>query len=399
MKQDVDEKIRSIVSDLQKYRFKSEYRFAFDGNGLIEDANALENPVMIIAPEGDSDELSNELRVWVYGGCIATISRTTGEMIVKPQRKKLTPSLKAKKENQDLLKYVKDEPGRASNPYDYGKYLYDGFTDGNGHVYSLNDNLRRKYGKDDKLGAYKAYSRLVAADNSERIDEELLDLMIYAAYTRWLHREDTSIEPVYAGEKLMQCIIAKNSMVSAKYDPKGSSMVVVDVEYHFWGEGHSKSRADFVVFDGKSFGLIEFKYLGNSMGNLKKHHNDFNEAFERKEKRIDLINELIEKTRLLCEYGVLDISWKDAIDDFQKEFDIREDDPDKIWCGFYFLGNGEDIRKKDMEHDPVAQIRVQIQPEYEERIPLRCKISEVKGNGVIDELSTDWKDISVYFHC
>ena len=392
MSKEIKDKIRDIIKELVNYRFKDEYRFessVSDLHSLMKDANALECPVMIIAPEECPEDDDGELRVWVYGGCIATISTRTGKVEVKPH-KNISDS--QRKRNTELCKYVKESPGRETTPYDYGKYLYDGFIDGNGNGYRLSRGMKAKYASKDRLGAYKAYESLVSEHKNDGIKEELLDLMTYAAYTRWLCREEGSDTPRYAGEKMIQCAIAKKSMANDKYAPEERSAVIVDIEYHFLGE--KKSRADFVIFDGKSFGLVEFKYLGKSMDNLTKHLEDFNKVLRDKSKGEDIIDELIRKTGILCRYGVLDSSWERAIRSF-KENEKKHTSGKHLWCGFYFLGDGKDIGMSGSQYDVTKQINKHINKRKapDASAPVRYKITALKEYDMNDPLSAGWKYI------
>ena len=379
-------KIDNCIEKLIEYEFGKEYRFP-NNNPLMEDANKLNNPIMIIAPEERVKEIDGkyDLRVWAYGGCIATLSCENGKITkinVKPQRN-ISDGQKKQEANGELLKYVKNnEKGNVKNPYDYGKYLYDGFTDGKEKIYELTGELKTQSQKEnDQLAIYKDFTKCVLKhkNDSKELDRRFLDMMVYASYTRWLARKPKEPTPLYAQEKFMQCVIAKNSMMDNKY--KKDAMVVVDVEYHFIGEGHNKSRADFVVFDGESFGLIEFKYLGKSMDNLGKHYDDFNKADNQK-KKSKIIEELIAKTQILCKCGVLDKSWD--------VFGHKSANDIGLWYGFYFLGDGEDIaifdpKYKGTENNPKEQINLK----GKRIIPLRCRIRKIDD---ADMLRSKWDE-------
>ncbi len=170
MPAEIEEKISNTVKELTNYRFKDEYRFD-SSNSLMKDANSLDRPVMVIAPEGCPEDNGAELRVWVYGGCIATISTRMGEVKVEPQR---NISDSQRERNAKLCEYVKNySHGRATTPYDYGKYLYDGFTDGKDRVYRLSPGMKARYASEDGLGAYKAYEACVCGHKTDRIRDEL----------------------------------------------------------------------------------------------------------------------------------------------------------------------------------------------------------------------------------
>lgn len=398
--------VRKIIDYLTKeYVFSEKYMYKDDGKGLIKDANALDKPIMVIAPEN----YGNRLRVYSYGGCIATISLKNGKVNIS-HNKNGKPSPPDKENNVELADYV-----RNNTLYDYGKFLYDGYTDGQGSEYWSSEGIRKEYTRQDRLGAYKKYCELLLGNNSDNliVDKTFLDLCVYSTYAKGFNLKKNKngkkaesgevkklgqAAPQYAGEREMQCIIAKNSMMQDKYDLKARSMVVVDVEYHFVGEGTQKARVDFVVFDGESFGLVEFKYLGKSMtdskNSISKHYRDFNKAMGVDANRTAILKELIWKTRLLCDYGILDNSWNTAIEEFEKTFNLKKDLQKQLWCGFYFLGSGKDIKDNSSNSNPIEQIRKQIDDaQYKQGVKLKCKMSEASKNGEIDRISTGWEDI------
>ena len=206
MKADVKEHVEKLVDYLvHEYEFKKEYKYRDDKNDLMKEANALDKPVMVIAPE----KYGNKLRVWVYGGCIATISLSSGKVCIK-DNKNTKINGKLKEYNADLAN-CED----MSVLYDYGKYLIDGYTDGQGCVYWLSDTVREKYANNDALGAYIKYSNMLTADDLNWIDSDFLNLSVFAAYVRWLNmeknkgcseneREKRISCPKHAGEKLIQ---------------------------------------------------------------------------------------------------------------------------------------------------------------------------------------------------
>lgn len=331
MGKDIKETIKETIKSLTEYRF--DYKYPCEKYSLLYDINLIDKPVMIIGPEWGHEE---ELRVWAYGGSIAVISLEDGKISLCDKKAKLSDGQKQKNALSE------------KSYYSYGRYLINGFKDGKDHVFYLQDELKKKYIAAD---VYSVYSELICAhnrkkDDKEQLDKELLDLSVFAAYSRYLNRPTDGGEPLYAQEKSMQCVIAKNSMANSQYDKKEKSMVVVDVEFHLNANKSTGPRADFVVFDGKAFGLIEFKYLGLSMdgsdNSLEKHYTDFQIAAmpENAEK---LVEELIRRMDMLIDYGVIDQSWNVPLKSFSESFGNNGYRNDMLWFGFYFVGDKSDI--------------------------------------------------------
>ena len=202
------------------------------------------------------------------------------------------------------------------------------------------------------------YGRLLKMHDkcSGRITPGLLDLSVFASYTRYLSRSEYKTYPTYPQEKSIQCVIAKNSMLNSVYKDGERSIVVVDVEAHLFDEGSEHPRADYVVFDGASFGLVEFKYLGRSMdsksNNLRKHYDDFEKAVKPQNGR-KLFELLKMKLSYLEAYGLIDISWQEKC----REFLQRDYDASVLWYGFYFLGDKSDMLKMPVSRRVVKTVK------------------------------------------
>ena len=341
---------------LQELSRDYEFRYMFKGEkfGLVNNLNLLKYPVLILGPENDSKKYKGKMRVWAYGGSIAIIDSETGHIAFS-------------KESRDYIPYLCD--GFRNNK----KFPEEFWQEGLFEKLDMPANVK--------------YDRLLKMHDkcSGRINPELLDLSVFAAYTRYLNRLEYKTYPTYPQEKSIQCIIAKNSMLNSVYKDGERSMVVIDVETHLFNEGGKHPRADYIVFDGTSFGLIEFKYLGESMdsktNSLRKHYDDFEKAIKPQVGR-ELFEQLKMKLSYLLAYGLIDISWQEK----GREFLNRDYDASLLWYGFYFLGDRSDIsgKYKDIVGDRISK---QLKPVID-RGSVRFQISDIRPD-CIDEIKMD----------
>ncbi len=346
----------NVKKYLQELSHDYEFRYMFKGEKfrLVNNLNLLKYPVLILGPENDSKKYKGKMRLWAYGGSIATIDSETGHIVFP-------------------------NGGR-----DYIPYLIDGYPN-----LKKSPEIFRQEGLFDKLDipAKEKYERLIISHDrvSGKINPELLDLSVFAAYTRYLNRSEYKTYPTYPQEKSIQCVIAKNNMLNSVWKDGESSLVVIDVETHLLDEGGKHPRADFVVFDGMSFGLIEFKYLGKSMdrkeNNLIKHYDDFLIAMKPQNGR-KLFEQLKMKLSYLIEYELIDESWQEK----GREFLNRDYDASVLWCGFYFLGDRSDIyeKNKDIVKDRISK---QLKPVID-KASVRFQISDIRLDR-IDEIKMD----------
>ena len=98
------------------------------------------------------------------------------------------------------------------------------------------------------------------------------------------------------------------------------------------------------MFDGKSIGLVELKYNAKSMeigsaNSLYEHMLDFYDIIHWNGKRC--LTECIRRMKMMCDNEVIDESWKNLIETFEKKVatGIAEQ---YLWCGFVFAGNEQD---------------------------------------------------------
>ncbi len=358
MDTEVNDKVKEYLQKISKeYEFK--YMFKGERYGLVNNLNLLKNPVLVLPPENDEIEYAGKMKICAYGGSIASINTENGWI-------SLSDSKNA-----------------------YAKYLIDGHK--NKKVYQ---EEFRQDGLFDHIveGADKRYIDLKNQhkDSLGEIDRELLDLMVFAKYTRYLNRKLYKEYPSFPHERSMQYVLAKNNMLQSKYTDDKESMVVIDVETHLFHLNNKHPRADFVVFDGTSFGLIEFKYLGQSMdsekNDLKKHYEDFCTAMNAQNGK-KLFEQLKMKLKYQAAYGVIDDSWREKVEEMCK----REYDKSVLWCGFYFLGDATDIPGESQD-TVKASIKSQLEPVYG-NTKARCQISGIDPKR-LDEIRMDMADIS-----
>ena len=356
MKLSINEEVKNYLNQLSR-QYEFHYMFTGEKYGLVNNLNVLKKPLLILGPEDASKKYEGKMRLWAYGGSIATIDTKTGDVVLSKGSKGYVPYLQDRYKNKKLSPEVFCQEG-----------LFDG----------LDMPADEKYKKLLKIHDKK----------SGRIDSEFLDLSVFAAYTRYLNRSVHKTYPSYPQEKSIQCVIA--SMLESIWKENEKNMVVIDVETHLFKKKNEHPRADFVVFDGKSFGLIEFKYLGMSMdrkeNNLKKHYEDFVRAMKPENGRM-LFEELKMKLKYLMDYGLIDQSWQEKV----KEICRKGYDESVLWCGFYFLGDATDIpgKKKDIVRD---RIEKQLTPVQEET-PIKCRIARIDMER-IDKIQMDTDNIS-----
>ena len=354
----VNGKVKDYLQRLSReYVFR--YMFSGEKYALVNNLNILKKPVLILGPEDASEKYEGKMRIWAYGGSIATVDTRTGDVVFTGG-------------SRSYLPYLCDEHSNKKKPPEV--FRQEGLFDG------LDKPAHQKYKE-----LLKAHG-----SSSTEIDSDLLDLSVFAAYTRYLNRSVHLTYPSYPQEKSMQCVIAKHSMLGSVRKEDEKNMVVIDVETHLFKTKNEHPRADFVVFDGEAFGLIEFKYLGKSMdrkeNNLKKHYEDFVRAMK-PDNGGKLFEELKMKLKYLVAYGLIDQSWRESAEKICK----RKYDEASLWCGFYFLGDASDIpgKKKDIVKD---RIKRQLEPVYG-KTHAKCRISRIDPKS-IDTIKWDYDDIS-----
>ena len=310
----IPKSIKNLVKYLRKYPYK--YYFTDDElkeYGFKEKIEWPDKPIFF-ASKG-----KGIISVMAFGGCIGSINvyddKWNGFDIeeVKSFANYLWPN----KSNHDY--YL--------NEHDAVFYLPKSL---------LQDEVYKKNTKEtfenllyDKKGT--ANSAVTLLKNST-----YLDLMICAAYVRFMRRSKESFYDV--SERSMQSIISRINMDNEQKQ----DICWLDVEYKFEivRDGKVKTPSvDFVVFDknDESFGLIEFKYQGQSMdattkNSLYNHLIDFQIMTNEDTNRQKILNELFKYSRVLKELQIIDNKTFIKIENLQKQ-------PSKVklWCGFLFV--------------------------------------------------------------
>ncbi len=285
--------IKKVIECLINYSIK-------DSKGNV----IKENPIIIVGPSGSEPD---KFRVYANGGQIGAIP----------------------------INENNKEVSLADS--DYKNYLKKEYENGHEHIYHCPTWLRNKYPKIEEFD--KEFENIKKAKKDEKIkimkDGSYLDIMVAATENRF-HKHEENVDC----ERFVQTEIAKKLM------QRKSGFVVTDIEYCFSSkvneDNEHKCKPDIIVFDGKSFGLIELKFNGNSCtsssngAGLAKHFKDFywlvNEA-DSKTTKHDAFDECIKRKNLLASYKIIADKWKDKNPEF--------DEKSSFWFGFLFVDDDE----------------------------------------------------------
>ena len=342
------ENIKKIINELEAIEIVKK-------NGDVE---IKEKPIVVMAPAGNDD---THLRVYGYGGDIGGIPLPTTD-----------------------AKY-------AILKKSYYKYLIDGYRsnrgknpDGKvGQVYNipgwLEDNIPGDDDLDDKYVGKKPHEKLdllnEESDKSKMFtDAEVMKLYWPLALATSANRF-TTIEG-NKQERWVQDLIAKKYIKKrGKFGDK--SFVVSDLEFDLpltekrkKEKGGNASKPDFVVFDGESFGFVEFKYAGTAMGNSDKtrldaHFLDFYDVMREQtdDVRWKAYGECISRCEILIDYGIVkddDDVLKNALKLCKDKYEAVKDGSAKgdatklFWCGFLFV-DGDKSYIKDRINDQLIK--------------------------------------------
>ena len=311
----MDDKIKLFVNYLVK---EYKYAYYFETSQFGNDLKKLiwpDNPIVLASGKNDLIE------VMAFGGCIAVIDCNNFNRFMLNSKKV-----------KSFIKYLGDRENRYKVYYGKAKTTYN--------EYYLPEKFIKKYlDKDDNFNADSITDDIInncptpasfSDDNKDKL-QKCLDLLVCAAYVRFMHRSKNEMTDV--SERSMQTIIArKNIDIGHKSD-----FVFIDTEFKIQikKENEEKtSSVDLVVLDKKrkAFGLIEFKYQGKSMdkddkNSLTVHCDDFKIMLE---KQKDVILEKLKKFTV----QLIDL---DIITDGKVKQSVNE--TKELWCGFYFISN------------------------------------------------------------
>lgn len=250
------------------------------------DEKGTEYPITIVGPSASP---STKMRVYAYGGCIGRMA--------------------TEENNRDFNCLAKNN-GEEDR---YSTYL-EGAE-------------KERLAKMLRLGCGKEADGLL-------FNPEYLNLILKAAKLRFTKKNGKP------DERRLQTAIVKMHMSKEQRD----GWCIVDMEYAISGNEKSDiSKPDIVVLDkDKGFGLIEFKYDNENMGNLSKHYEDSRRAAIDYERHVE---ELKRRCGYLIESGLIDQELYGA---------SAKDRP--LWYGFLFVGGKKtisvDAAKKAAEECP-----------------------------------------------
>ncbi len=332
---------KDIIVDKELVERLVNYEVTIDGKK--------EKPIVVMAPDG-TDETS--LRLYAFGGNIGRIPYfKNGEYQTA---------------DKAYAKYIRFPNytinyNKVSHKYDFPDWLKD---------YPIEEKKSEELLKEysEKRGSIEELKKCFDTDS----DSLYLPLILGAAGNRF-----TCKKKGYVGKKMerwKQHEIAKYYM---EHTSKGGS-IITDLEFEipisaarmeekaFRSKNKDKekkektqkqkgaSKPDFVIFDGERFGIVEFKYLGQSMethsaNSLDWHLLDFYDAVGNEaHNHIDLYNKCLDRLECLLECGVILPSDKkkqtevrDSLEKCRENARSDKDIKDLFWFGFLFVGGNK----------------------------------------------------------
>ena len=324
----MDDKIKDFVNYLvNKYKF--EYRFGPEDfkNGELKNVSWPNNPIVLASGKTDNN---NIIGVMAFGGCIGIIDCNSPNVFL----------VESKVDN--FVKYLGEGDNRHQDGHGNHYLLPDRFSK------EYNNYFNRNYKKQDlkemiikECPTPETFSK----DNTKKL-KKCLDFLVCSAYIRFMHRSKNNIVDI--SERSMQTIISRKNGV----EMQNSELMFIDTEFKIQIEDddvkvNKTPSVDLVVLDrkDKAFGLIEFKYQGESMepsskNSLTEHYNDFKKILTKPNNKHNIIKRLKEYTLLLVELGLIRDEYLEPIIN-----NINE-----IWCGFYFVENkGKKTRRQNKQ--------------------------------------------------
>lgn len=285
--------------------------------------------IVILGPSGNKNKQDYRLRVYSNGSDIGKIPITMdGECELATKKSKLVPG--------DIY------------PYDKAKYLRkEGFVNGRGTIIENKDIelLEERYHSilnGMTVEEYYVQHFCEAAVNRDYLisDPVYLDMACLAAYN-WSFNKKKNKK---IGERGVQTHIARRCM-----DEKpGDGLIVTDIEFTMGGV--SDGEVDFVLFDGKRFGLVELKYNAESMGSgqdnsLYDHMCDFYKVLSDNEKSKEQLKQCLYRAEILSRKGIEVISndWNPVFGEMIDSIENEADPKRLMWCGFLFVGGDKTV--------------------------------------------------------
>ena len=310
-------------------------------------------------------EKKDVISVMAFGGCIGWILLEDKEFMVQidsTKREKIMSFAKyLSPKNAEDICYI--------NEHKHKIFLPKKFVEESGY------SNKGKTLMEDLLNKETSVNQILC-------NKKYLDLMVCAAYVRYMHRrleekkgcadeENRKTEMYDTSERSIQTVIARKNLDNAK----NQNLLVIDIEFKqsYIDKNNNNERVtpsvDFVVLDKekKTFGLIEFKFQGKSMdpkdkNSLTKHFKDFANLIHFKQEKI--VKRLIEHTEVLVKKNILEEAYDGEIEgilneikeNVSKEHASKENAPKELlWCGFYFVDKkwDEKLNKKIQKMEKV----------------------------------------------
>ncbi len=291
--------------------------------------------IVILGPDGTNTE---HLRLYAYGGDIG------------------------------LMPLTKEREYSLSRNINYAKYIREGYEDGNGQIYNVpvwlkNNKAVKKEMANKKITEEGLLDECLKYKEQKKINDCLtpsennfyLPLILAAQYNKWTKKDDEK------KERKVQCEMVKKFQKDCG-KTIDREFVVTDMEFKFQltderckekskGEG-SFSKPDFVVFDGKAFGLIELKYNGQGYdenNDLDVHFLDFYDLVNdaKNNAKWDAYGECLKRLKILLDLEVIgknDVERKKWLDYYSRQKKFYDDNQNNsfenelFWVGFYFVG-------------------------------------------------------------
>lgn len=249
-------------------------------------------------------------------------------------------------------------------------YAYGGQA---GKIDMSGENKHKRMNKD-----YEKHSEPRRERPKDLDSQEYLKYAEQVGRIRWL---GTNEKRKKKKERPVQVRLAKEFMYNRPKTP--DTLLVSDLEYKIPKEFFKESpKVDLILFDGKSFGFVEFKANGQSMGrsnknSLTEHMKTFDSLLSLTDsQKKDLFLECCRRLKLLLQYELVNKSWEVSINALPKKETDTNLPEELFWCGFLFVGGNEDYIKTEVKYqladykDSKWDIRYQYSKEFPEALTM-----------------------------
>ena len=346
-----------------------------------------EKPIIIMGPDGSKNK--NKLRIYAYGGQIGAIPTLDAH---PSSEFGLADKGYAKFASRIEWKDEKDHKHKAPNwieknmpliPANLGKKVInsneDKYEKNLEHILNArNDEELFKNNNSEQVDIKKRNEEIY---NRKEYRDLYLTLILAATQCKFTKSDATK------GERWIQHNIAKE-YTSECGVIDGKPFIITDLEFdlpltkervkekkkhneedNIDAESNGKSKPDFVVFDGESFGFVELKYNADSMkrnsnNSLESHFLDFYNVMREYEGNLwkEVYEKCLSRLKCLLDYGVIpkEMTYKDKVinweDLYKKCLDYCNDKKDnsefedsRLWCGFMFVDGSYDSEEENRQ--------------------------------------------------